>query len=102
MITSQSGEVIAPAGFWQTQEIDKTQFVKLYVNGVKAFRDLTAPGTKVFEVLYLEVQGKVGKDRVYLSFNAIQQELTPMSEATYTRGMRELVSNDLAPGLRIP
>ena len=38
MITSQSGEVVAPAGFWQTQEVDKTQFVKLYVNGVKAFR----------------------------------------------------------------
>lgn len=92
MITSQSGEVVAPAGFWQTQEVDKTQFVKLYVNGVKAFRDLTSPGTKMFEVLYLEVQGKIGKDKIYLSFNAIQQELTPMSEATYTRGMRELIS----------
>mgnify|MGYP001584121649 FL=1 len=100
MITSQSGEVVAPAGFWQTQEVDKTQFVKLYVNGVKAFRELTAAGAKMFAVLYLEVQGKVGKDRVYLSFNAIQQEITPMSEATYTRGMRELVSKEfIAPSV---
>ena len=49
MITSQSGEVVAPAGFWQTQEVDKTQFVKLYVNGVKAFRELTAAGAKCLQ-----------------------------------------------------
>lgn len=100
MITSQAGEVIAPAGFWQTQEVDKTKFVKLYVNGVKAFRELTSPGARVFEVLYLEVQGVIGKDRVYLSFAAIHQEVTPMSEATYTRGLRELVAKGfVAPSL---
>lgn len=92
MVVSEStGEVMAPAGFWQAQEVDKTQFVKLYVNGVKAFRDLTGAGTKVFELLYLEVQKQVGKDRAYLSFNAIEQDVTPMSEATYARGMRELI-----------
>jgi len=100
MITSPSGEFIAPAGFWQTQEVDKTQFVKLYINGVKAFRDLTGPGTKVFEILYLEVQGQIGKDMVYLSFNAVKQEVTPMSEATYTRGMRELIAKGfIAPNV---
>lgn len=92
MVVSEStGEVMAPAGFWQAQEVDKTQFVKLYVNGVKAFKDLTGAGTKVFELLYLEVQKQVGKDRAYLSFNAIEQAVTPMSEATYARGMRELI-----------
>ena len=91
MITSEGGDFVAPAGFWQTQEVDKTQFVKLYINGVKAFRDLAAPGTKVFEVLYTQVQENIGKDKVYLSFNAINQDATPMSEATYTRGMRELI-----------
>lgn len=91
VVSENTGEVMAPAGFWQAQEVDKTQFVKLYVNGVKAFKDLTGAGTKVFELLYLEVQKQVGKDRAYLSFNAIEQAVTPMSEATYARGMRELI-----------
>lgn len=101
MVTSQSGEVIAPAGFWQTQEVDKTQFVKLYINGVRAFRDLSPAGTKVFEVLYLELQKTVGKDRVYLSFSNIDEHLK-ISQATFTRGMRELLDKKfLAPTLAV-
>lgn len=68
VVNENTGEIIAPAGFWQSQEVDKTQFVKLYVNGVKAFRDLTGAGTKVFELLYLKVQEAIGKDFLYLSF----------------------------------
>lgn len=91
VVDSGTGEVMAsPAGFWHAQQVDKTQFVKLYVNGVKAFRDLTGSGTKVFELLYLEVQKQVGKDRVFLSFVEVDQTITPMSKATYQRGMKEL------------
>lgn len=98
VVSENTGEVFGGAGFWQAQEVDKTQFVKLYVNGVKAFKELTGAGTKVFEVFYLEVQKQIGKDRVYLSYGAINHELTPMSSATYDRGMRELVEKKfLAP-----
>lgn len=99
MVVSQdTGEIVAPAGFWQTQEVDKTQFVKLYINGVKAFKDLSGAGTKVFALLYMEVQKQIGKDRVYLSFHAIDQDINPMSETTYSRGMRELIEKKfLAP-----
>jgi hypothetical protein len=92
MVVSEStGEIVAPAGFWQAQEVDKSQFVKLYVNGVKALRDLTGAGTKVFEVLYLEVQKNIGKDAVWLAYSMIDKEISPMSESTFMRGMRELV-----------
>lgn len=91
VVAEDTGEVVALAGFWQTQEVDKTQFVKLYVNGVKAFRDLTGAGTKVFEVLYLKVQEAAGKDFLYLSFVEIDQQVTPMSKATFMKGMKELI-----------
>lgn len=98
VVSESTGEVFGGAGFWQAQEVDKTQFVKLYVNGVRAFKELTGAGTKVFEVFYLEVQKQIGKDRVYLSYGAIDHEITPMSSATYDRGMRELVEKKfLAP-----
>lgn len=91
MVVSDSGEIVGPAGFWQTQEVDKTQFVKLYINGVKAFKGLSSAGTKVFEVLYMKIQEGIGKDIVHLNFHDIDQMLTPMSESTFMRGMRELV-----------
>ena len=92
VVSEQSGEVLGPTGFWHTEEVDKTQFVKLYVNGVKAFKELTAAGTKVFELLYLEMQKNIGKDQVHLSFQSIDQDVTPISERTFYRGMQELVA----------
>jgi hypothetical protein len=91
VVSENSGEIVAPAGFWQAQEVDKTQFVKLYVNGVKAFKELTGSGTKVFEVLYLKVQEAIGKDSLYLSFIEVDQQETPMSKATFMKGMKELI-----------
>jgi hypothetical protein len=91
VVSENTGEIIAPAGFWQAQEVDKTQFVKLYINGVKAFKDLTGAGTKVFEVLYLIIQESIGKDFLYLSFIEVNQQVTPMSKATFMKGMKELI-----------
>src|SRR6185295_4300587 len=73
MITSKdTGEVITPiAGFWHAEQVDNTKFVKLYINGVKAFKDLTSAGTKVFEILYLAIQKGIGKDVIWLSFTEI-------------------------------
>lgn len=91
MLTSQSGEQIAPAGFWHTQEVDKTQFVKLYVNGVKAFAQLSASGAMVFEIVYRQMQLTPGKDIINMVFADMDQELTPMGKTTYMRGVKELL-----------
>lgn len=92
LVCGETGEIARPiAGFWEAEEVDSTRFVKLFVNGVKALKELSPAGTKVFEVLYLRVQQSVSKDQIYISFSTIEQGVTPMSEATYTRGMRELI-----------
>ena len=91
MVVGETGEIIAPAaGFWQAQEVDAAKFVKLYVNGVRAFKELTNAGTRVFEVLYLEVQKNISQDRVYLSFTTLDDSVK-LSQATFTRGIRELI-----------
>lgn len=99
MVVGDTGEIVAGvAGFWQAQEVDSTKFVKLYVNGVKAFKDLTGAGTRVFELLYLEVQKSIGQDRIYMSHAIVDQDTNPMSSATYKRGMAELIAKSfLAP-----
>jgi hypothetical protein len=93
MLVSNEGEIISDvAGFWEAEEVDATKFVKLFVKGIKALKELTAAGTKVFEVLYLRVQHHIGSDQVMMAFAAVDQDLTQMSEATYARGMRELIA----------
>ena len=92
LVNSSTGEIQSQiAGFWESEEVDSTQFVKLFVNGVKALKELTSSGTKVFEILYLEVQKNIGQDKVFLSYGLIKQEITPMSKATYSRGLSELI-----------
>lgn len=94
MIVSQDGEVIAPAGFHEIIEVDKTQFVKLYINGVKAFQGLKNAGAKVFEIIYRAVQKNPGSDRIWIHFMEIEQNITPISETTFYRGMRELIEKE--------
>lgn len=91
IVSRETGELVGVSGFWHTQEVDKSQFVKLYINGVKAFKELTGAGTKVFELLYVQVQQNIGRDIVNLVFAAINQEITPISERTFFRGIRELI-----------
>lgn len=94
IVSSETGELIAPAGFHEIVQVDKTQFVKLYLNGVKAFKGLTNPGIKVFEIIYMNVQDNPGADTVYLHFAAVNQDSTPISESTFFRGMKELISKN--------
>lgn len=94
MVVSESGETVAPAGFHEIIEVDKTQFVKLYINGVKAFQGLKSAGAKVFEIIYRAVQDTVGSDRIYLHFMSIEQNITPISRATFDRGMTELLEKN--------
>ena len=104
MIVSDSGETVAPAGFHEIVEVDKTQFVKLYINGVKAFQGLKSAGAKVFEIIYRAVQDNPGSDKIYLHFMSVEQNITPISRTTFFRGMTELIergfiAESVEPGL---
>jgi hypothetical protein len=95
LVNNDTGEIQTQiAGFWEAHEVDCTKFVKLFIKGVKALKELTGAGTKVFEMLYMRIQESIGKDQIYMSFNIVDQTLTPMSEATYARGIRELIEKE--------
>ena len=103
VVSSETKETIAPmAGFWHSQQVDNTKFVKLYINGVRAFRDLSSAGTKVFELLYLEVQKNIGKDVIWLNFTDVNQNITPMGKSTFMRGMRELIEKSFIAESTVP
>lgn len=91
VVSRETGELVGTSGFWHTQEVDRTQFVKLYINGVKAFKELSPAGTKVFELLYIQMQQNIGRDSIVLAFQEIDQDINQISERTFFRGVRELI-----------
>jgi hypothetical protein len=92
LVRAETGEIESQvAGFWELEEVDSTQFVKIFAAGMKRLKDLKSPGVRVLEILYLIIKKNPGKDRVFMSFNNVDQLLTPISVATYRRGTRELI-----------
>lgn len=90
MIVSEAGEVLAPAGFYETMEVDQTQFVKLYVNGVKLFNGLSAAGAKVFDLLYRSMLKNPNTDEIYL-----HRKMTKMANTTFERGLTDLINKEI-------
>ena len=90
LIVSEGGEVLAPAGFYETVEVDQTQFVKLYLGGVKMFNDLSASGVRVFELVYKLLLKTPNTDSIYL-----HRKVTKMAKTTFERGLTELVSKEI-------
>lgn len=92
LVNSETGEVQSQiAGFWESEEVDSTKFIKLFVNGVRALAELSNAGARVFELLYIEMQENVGRDQVYLSYTGIDRYERSISRSTFSRGMAELV-----------
>lgn len=91
MIVSEAGEIVAPAGFHEVIEVDRTQFVKLYVGGVAAFNDLSAAGSKVFKLVYGYILKNPNTDRIMLS----PKQAKGLAKTTFERGLTELLSKEV-------
>ena len=70
--------------------VDKTQFVKLYVDGVSAIEGLSSSGKKVFKILYLAIRDNKDTDTILMSFDIVDQDIVKISRTTYFKGMKEL------------
>ena len=89
----ESGSVATealPAGFYTVDFVDKEKFVKLFLEGVKAFSGLSSAGIKVFEVLYREVQENANSDSVVINYEAVSIS-TNIARRTFFRGLKELL-----------
>lgn len=92
LVSTTTGEVQTNvAGFWETEEVDAAKFIKLFVNGVKALAELSNAGTRVFELLYIEMQNNIGKDQVYLSYTRLDKNQKGISRSTFSRGLSEII-----------
>jgi hypothetical protein len=92
LVSKSTGEIESKiAGFWESEEVDGANFIKLFVNGVKALAELSNAGTRIFELLYIEMQNNIGKDQVYLSYTGLDKNAKAISRSTFSRGLSELI-----------
>jgi hypothetical protein len=89
---SGTGEIVAPVGFHQVVPVDRTQFVKMYIQGVRALQGLSLAGVKVFELIFEAVQKYPGTDKIILHFmDTVEDGKPKIPRATFHRGLRELL-----------
>jgi hypothetical protein len=76
-----------------TETSPRAGFVRLYPRGVVALRGLSGAGTKVFELLCLQLLKSSSRGQVKIRFGLVDQATSPMSKSTYSRGLSELVEH---------
>lgn len=97
LLNAETGEISAVAAIHQVEERDDAEFVKVFAAGVKAIYDLTKTASRVFQVVLetyqQEPMSKGFADSIYLAWfdGGLSGQSIGMSEATFNRGMRELV-----------
>jgi len=94
IVDNSTGEIkgIGGIGFWWQEEVDRTQFVKLFLDGIKQAAGLSKSGMQVFELVYLQMRAKPGSDEIKL--NQYVARDNGMSDRTYQRGIRELLEKE--------
>ena len=93
---NKDGDIISVggAGFYEFEEVDNTKFVKLFLEGVKQAAGLSKSGLNLFEVVYRELQGRPGEDRVILNYYTASECIDGLTDRTYRRGLRELLNKE--------
>lgn len=98
LVNTQTGEV-HQAVILEEQEVDETQFVKIFTSGIRAAFGLSSTGAKVFQAI-LDVYQKQPMsggfaEAVYLSWfgGGLDGRKLEMNERTFQRGLKELLQS---------
>jgi len=97
LLNVDTGEVSRVVAHHQVMEKDDAEFVKVFAAGIKAMYDLNRTAARVFQLVLerYEKEPMVGgyADTIYLVWfdGGLSGQAIGMSEATFNRGLRELV-----------
>lgn len=112
IVSSESGEVEGFSGFYTKKTVDKSKFVKLYADGIRAFTGLSSSGMKVFIIVYDMVSSKDGmnSDTVFLNYAMVQKSNSSneengkkkISETSFYRGLKDLIKCEFIAETLVP
>lgn len=100
MVVNDDGVCLGAATFHDIEECDRAKFVKMYSGAVTAFDSLSAPGAKLFKMVYNFILDNPDTDTIPLHHKTART----MGKATFDRGLTELLSKEIVyksthPGL---
>lgn len=86
-----TGEQIGKAdGYYRRTQVDASQHIKLYLEGIGALQKLNKPGLAVFQTLYKQMLKQFDKDSVIMT-PAIAKRTNKITENTYFAGITQLI-----------
>lgn len=95
LVNQETGEILATE-ISVIRQVDRTEFVKLFSEGVKRFFELSPSGAKLLAYVLKVVQEVPGTDRITLHFMDYMERFpgdqTGMKKTTFYRGFTELLS----------
>lgn len=97
IISESTGEIQGLTGFYTRIKTDKTHFLKLYADGLRALTGLSTAGMKVFILLYNVITDDkgYGKDMVMLNYDMLSEEQRQQfSLRTFQRGISDLIEHE--------
>lgn len=98
MVAPGTGEVVAKGsfGFVEETEVDSEKFVKVYLDGIRQYGQLSKAGALLFELVYRTISGTEGRDKDTVMLNHyLALKLKPdLPRSTYYRGMNELLEKE--------
>lgn len=104
-MNTETGEVNATE-ISVIRQVDRTEFVKLFADGVKRFFELSPAGAKLLSYVLAVVQEAPGTDRINLHFMDYMErfpgEPKPMSKTTFFRGFTELLTKGFVAQSTVP
>lgn len=92
------GELKGSAGIFYRKEVEQSEFVKLYAEGVAAIMELKSPGKKVFQLIYEQLHGAkgVGRTQIVLNYEMLTDEQRQkLSRATFFKGVNENLDHNI-------
>jgi len=105
LVNTETGEVNATE-ISVIRQVDRTEFVKLFADGVKRFFELSPAGAKLLSYVLAVVQEAPGTDRINLHFMDYMErfpgEPKPMSKTTFFRGFTELLTKGFVAQSTVP
>lgn len=95
LVNTDTGEVNATE-ISMIKQVDRTEFVKLFAEGVKRFFELSPSGAKLLAYVLKVVQEYPGTDRISLHFMDYMERFpgdqSGMKKTTFYRGFTELLA----------
>lgn len=97
VLSEATGKIHGAAVIYQ-KEVERSEFVKVYAEGIAAILNLKAAGKKVFMLIYKQLFGKggIGKTIVLLDWQMLSDdEQKEISKQTLARGIKQCLETQI-------